>query len=146
MSEPIRIAAFQIRETYSVVDQALWVRAQNVTIMASVGIYPGEKHIPQVIVLNVAAEVLVPLFDQVDQTVDYRRLVEEAHRLTQEGHFELIETLACELGRRLLSLQNVSAIEVELFKPAAIPPAMASVRYHARRRVEPSDTASFLNT
>lgn len=114
-------------------EQKLWVRAQNISIMASVGIHRGEKDHHQEILLNIAAEVREPESDRIDRAVDYRTLVDAARRLAAEGHFELIETLACELGRRLIGLDRVSAVDIELFKPAAIAPAMASVRYHAAK-------------
>lgn len=111
----------------------LWVRAQQVSLQASVGIYRGEKSSRQEILLNIAAEVSEPDADRIAETVDYRTLVEEATRLCGEGHFELIETFICELGRRIAVFEQVNAVELELYKPAAIPPAMASVRYEIRK-------------
>jgi dihydroneopterin aldolase len=113
--------------------ETLWVRASEVSIQASVGIYRGERDARQEIVLNIAAEVEEPCRDGIGETVDYRSLVEEARRLSAEGHFELIETFACELGRRIASLPKVRTVDLELFKPAAIPPAMASVRFRIER-------------
>ncbi|MBJ7437750.1 MAG: dihydroneopterin aldolase [Sphingopyxis sp.] len=107
----------------------LWVRAEQVSLQASVGIYRGEKCSRQTILLNIAAEVSEPDDDRIAETVDYRTLVDAAERLAAEGHFELIETFICELGRRIIGIERVNAVDLELYKPAAIPPAMASVRY-----------------
>src|SRR3546814_1419650 len=76
----------------------------------------------------IAAEVGEPADDRIGETIDYRALVREAQKLSDEGHFELIETFICELGRRIVSHARVHAVDLELYKPGAIPPAMASVR------------------
>src|SRR3546814_12050661 len=75
----------------------------QVSLMASVGIYRGEKDSRQEIMLNIAAEVGEPADDRIGETIDYRALVREAQKLSDEGHFELIETFICELGRRIVS-------------------------------------------
>src|SRR3546814_3890425 len=83
--------------------------------------------------LNIAAEVGEPAYDRIGETIDYRALVREAQKLSDEGHFELIETFICELGRRIVSHARVHAVDLELYKPGAIPPAMASVRYRVSK-------------
>src|SRR3546814_5687086 len=83
--------------------------------------------------LNIAAEVGEPADDRIGETIDYRALVREAQKLSDEGHFELIETFICELGRRIVSHARVHAVDLELYKPGAIPPAMASVRYRVSK-------------
>ncbi|WP_176598099.1 MULTISPECIES: dihydroneopterin aldolase [Sphingobium] len=129
MNEHIKIAMAGVEELESFYEQKLWVRAEQVSLMASVGIYRGEKACAQEIIFNIAAEVVEPEDDRICDTIDYRTLVEQARSLTQEGHFELIETLICELGRRLIALERIHSVDIELYKPGAIPPAMASVRY-----------------
>ncbi|EZP83955.1 Dihydroneopterin aldolase [Novosphingobium resinovorum] len=131
MNELAKIAERQL--CAPALETRLWVRAQQVSLQASVGIYRGEKSSRQEILLNMAAEVSEPDTDRIAETVDYRRLVEEATRLSAEGHFELIETFICELGRRICELEQVHSVEIELYKPAAIAPAMASVRYEVRK-------------
>lgn len=129
MNDQIKITGTAIDDILSAYQRKLWVRAENVSLMASVGIYRGEKDKRQEIVFNIAAEVLEPGDDRIGDTIDYRTLVRHAEELTQERHFELIETLACELGHRLIALTRIEALDIELYKPAAIAPAMASVRY-----------------
>lgn len=114
--------------------ETLWVRASHVSLQASVGIYRGERDALQEILLDMVAEVDQPRRDIIADAVDYRSLVAEARQLAAGGHIELIETFVRELARRIMNLQGVRAIEIELLKPAAIPPAMASVRFRAERR------------
>ncbi|TAL01421.1 MAG: dihydroneopterin aldolase [Rhodospirillaceae bacterium] len=134
MNKHIKIRSLELRQTPPGLEQQLWVRVENVSITASVGIYAAEKENRQEILLNISAEVRNPEKDRINEAVDYRTLVGEARRLATEGHFELIETFICNLGQRLLGIERVNAVELELYKPAAIPPAMASVRYYARQR------------
>jgi len=133
MNEHLNIAKLCHSGALAGYEQQLWVRAEHVSLLASVGIYRGEKDSRQEIILNIAAEVGEPVDDRIGGTIDYRTLVQEAQKLTNEGHFELIETFICELGRRLVSQERVYAVDLELYKPGAIPPAMASVRYHVRK-------------
>src|SRR3546814_11552447 len=75
-------------------EQKLWVRAQNISIMASVGIHRGEKdHHPEILP-NIAAEVREPTSDRIDRAVDYRHLVDAARRLAAAGPYDLPETQA----------------------------------------------------
>src|SRR3546814_18543046 len=78
--------------------------------------------------LNIAAEVGEPADDRIGETIDYRALVREAQKLSDEGHFELIETFICALGRRIVSHARVHAVDLELYKPGSITPAIASGR------------------
>ncbi|KEQ51301.1 dihydroneopterin aldolase [Sphingobium chlorophenolicum] len=139
MNEHIKIAMSDFRELEARYERKLWVRAEQVSLMASVGIYRGEKTCRQEIIFNIAAEVVEPEDDWIGDTIDYRTLVEQARSLTRERHFELIETLIRELAHRLIALERINCVDIELFKPAAIPPAMASVRYRiakTRREME----------
>ncbi|ATE63637.1 dihydroneopterin aldolase [Rhizorhabdus dicambivorans] len=133
MNEHRRITGSGLHGAMAGLEQTLWVRAERVRLMASVGIYRGEKEKRQEILLDIAAEVPEPEADQIGDTIDYRTLVDQARQLSEEGHFELIETYACELGRRLIALGGVTAVDLELYKPRAIAPAMASVRFRIRK-------------
>lgn len=129
MNDHSKIAGAVLETIVPDYERRLWVRAENVSLMASVGIYKGEKDKRQEIIFNIVAEILEPELDRIGETIDYRTLVRHAEELTQERHFELIETIVCELGRRLIAEAAIQALEIELYKPAAIAPAMASVRY-----------------
>lgn len=133
MNDHSKIAGAPLEALLPDYERRLWVRAEKVSLMASVGIYKGEKDKRQEIIFNIAAEVLEPEEDRIGETIDYRSLVRQAEELTQERHFELIETIACELGRRLIAHAAIQALDIELYKPAAIAPAMASVRYRIAR-------------
>src|SRR3546814_2570487 len=98
-------------------EQQLWVRAEQVSLIASVGIYRGEKDSRQEIMLNIAAEVGEPADDRIGETIDYRALVREAQKLSDEGHFELIETFICELRseEHTSELQSLMRISYAVF-------------------------------
>src|SRR3546814_9143204 len=89
MNEHIDIAMLRRSVASAGLEQQLWVRAEQVSLMASVGIYRGEKDSRQEIMLNIAAEVGEPADDRIGETIDYRALVREAQKLSDEGHFEL---------------------------------------------------------
>lgn len=129
MNDHRKIAGTTLEAVVPDYERRLWVRAERISLMASVGIYKGEKDKRQEIIFNITAEVLEPDEDRIGETIDYRALVRQAEELTRERHFELIETIACELGRRLIAQAAILSLDIELYKPAAIAPAMASVRY-----------------
>src|SRR3546814_17330142 len=107
-------------------EQQLWVRAEQVSLIASVGIYRGEKDSRQEIMLNIAAEVGEPADDRIGETIDYRALVREAQKLSDEVHFELLETYICGLGRRIVSHSLVHAVDLGLYNAGAVSPDIGS--------------------
>src|SRR3546814_4245048 len=65
MNEHIDIAMLRRSVASAGLEQQLWVRAEQVSLMASVGIYRGEKDSRQEIMLNIAAEVGEPADDRI---------------------------------------------------------------------------------
>src|SRR3546814_21134625 len=80
MNEHIDIAMLRRSVASAGLEQQLWVRAEQVSLMASVGIYRGEKDSRQEIMLNIAAEVGEQAEDRIGETIDYRALVREAQK------------------------------------------------------------------
>jgi 7,8-dihydroneopterin aldolase/epimerase/oxygenase len=58
--------------------------------------------------------------DSLAHTVDYAAVCEMAGRIARQGRFRLIETLAEELAREILTLPGVTRVGVEIHKPGAV--------------------------
>lgn len=113
-------------------DRVMRIIVRNIAVDAKLGIKPDEQGRTQRLVIHVAVEVRPPKCDSIEATVDYRQIVEQAQALAASGQIGLIETFAQRLGEACLALENARAVEIEVEKPAAIAPALASVRLNLR--------------
>jgi dihydroneopterin aldolase len=68
---------------------------EELRVKAWIGIYPREKAAPQVVELNLTFGVpdAAAKCDNIDDTIDYAKVVERIRAELAERHFNLIETL-----------------------------------------------------
>ena len=82
------------------------------------GANPGEQLEAQDFVVDVSASVS-PGGDALDQTVDYREIVEAVRAVVADNSFALLETLAEVLVDSIIALGLVQWATVVVHKPAA---------------------------
>jgi dihydroneopterin aldolase len=87
---------------------------------ASLGILAQEKKAPQPIQvdaeLNLGAQPLLPLNDDVHQVLDYRKVRQIIIAECTAVHTNLLETLIGKLANRLLQLPGVLGVRVKIVK------------------------------
>lgn len=82
------------------------------------GVNEGEQDRPQTFYIDV--ELIVDVEnDQIDKTQDYREVTEIARKMVEQKRFNLIETMAYQLAKKIYALGKASGVKVIVHKPAA---------------------------
>jgi 7,8-dihydroneopterin aldolase/epimerase/oxygenase len=104
------------------------VFVRDLEIMANVGIFEVEHRYEQRIVVSLDLDV-VDTYDgqseQINDVLDYSRIVNDTELLIQSHHFKLIETLAERIAELCLSHQSVIAATIKIEKPDIMPSCRA---------------------
>lgn len=82
------------------------------------GARPGEKDDAQPFVVDLEIDVDVAA-DQIDATADYRGIGDAVRAVVAEGSFDLIELMAAEIARVVLSMAHVVRVAATVHKPNA---------------------------
>lgn len=82
------------------------------------GARPGEKDEPQPFVIDLDLEVDAG-DDSIEATADYRGITEAVREVVEEGSFDLIETMADAVARRVASIPQVVGVTAVVHKPNA---------------------------
>jgi dihydroneopterin aldolase len=82
------------------------------------GASTGEKDSPQPFVVDLDLEVEVEE-DRIGDTADYRAIVEAVREVIQRGSFDLIESMAEAIARRVASIVHVTSATAVVHKPNA---------------------------
>lgn len=87
---------------------------------ANLGILDHEKAAPQPIAvdaeLNMGSQPLVPMDDQINSVLDYRRVHDIIIGTCTEQHINLLESLTGKLCLKLMQLPNVLGVRVRIVK------------------------------
>lgn len=104
------------------------IHAQKLSCL--IGCHPHERHIKQVLLLNLKMRVLnLGAFysDALEDTVDYDRLAAQIDDFARNSQYHLIETLAFELMRVIFAFDSrIDEVEIELEKPGCISSARSA--------------------
>jgi dihydroneopterin aldolase len=82
------------------------------------GARPAEKDEPQPFVVDLDLEVDVA-DDSIDATADYRMITDTVREIVEQGSFDLIESMADAIARRVASLPRVAGVTAVVHKPNA---------------------------
>jgi dihydroneopterin aldolase len=82
------------------------------------GARDGEKDEPQPFVVDLDLEVEVG-DDSIEATGDYRVITEAVRHVVERGSFDLIETMADAIARRIASIDHVTKVTAVVHKPNA---------------------------
>lgn len=99
------------------------VRIKNLRLRVVVGVYEWERKHPQDVVINVefafdGAKAMTS--DDLDDTVDYKRIKKEILAAVEDTHYALIEKLAGRVLEIVLADPRVQRATVEVDKPGAL--------------------------
>ncbi len=96
---------------------------RELRIQCIVGVLPAERVTPQEVLvsLDVGTDVArAARSGDLDHTIDYAALAEQARALVVAGRYRLLETMAEDLARCVLQSPLASEVRVSVRKPAAI--------------------------
>jgi dihydroneopterin aldolase len=82
------------------------------------GARAGEKDEPQPFVVDLDLQVDAG-DDSIEATADYRGITEAVREVVEHGSFDLIETMADAIARRVASMAHVSEVTAVVHKPNA---------------------------
>ena len=83
------------------------------------GANPGERDAPQEFVIDLDVIVEQDDGDELDDTLDYRVIVQVAQECVQRSSFVLVETLADAVAREVYGLPRVLRVTATVHKPGA---------------------------
>jgi dihydroneopterin aldolase len=82
------------------------------------GARPGEKDRSQPFVVDLDLEVDAGT-DSIDATADYRGITDAVREVVEHGSFDLIESMAEAIARRIASFPRVAEVTAVVHKPKA---------------------------
>jgi 7,8-dihydroneopterin aldolase/epimerase/oxygenase len=82
------------------------------------GARDGEKEEPQPFVVDLDLQVDAG-DDSIEATADYRDITETVRQVVEDGSFDLIETMADAIARRIASIAHVTEVTAVVHKPNA---------------------------
>lgn len=90
--------------------------------MAVIGVYDYEKKARQRVVANIDLTVHehAGADDQIENVVCYHNVVKQIQAICDEGHVNLVETLAGKIATKCLEDKRILAIRIKLEKPEAL--------------------------
>jgi len=102
------------------------VFVRDLSLIAMVGIYENEKRYPQRILVNIDCAVQEhggALEDDIRNVVSYEKVVKNVKSIVQDGHVNLLETLAEKIADKILKNRSIKRIRVRVEKLDIIPEA-----------------------
>lgn len=102
----------------------LFVR--GLEFQAFIGLHDHERAARQPLVIDMEVRLRPRPIASLADTVDYGRLAALARARLEEGHIDLVETLAEDLARAALELPGVTEARVRVEKPKALAGALGA--------------------
>ena len=102
------------------------VFVRDLALIAMVGIYEHEKRQPQRILVNIDCAVQErggALEDDIKNVVSYEKVVRNVKAIVQDGHVNLVETLAEKIADKVLKNRSIKRVRVRVEKLDIIPEA-----------------------
>ena len=93
------------------------------TVECIVGIWEWERRVKQTVVidLEMATDIRrAAASDHIDDTIDYKKVAKRLLAFVGESQFNLVETLAEQIARVVVTEFGVSWVKIRLNKPGAI--------------------------
>lgn len=104
-------------------DQALrHVFVNNLRLDAEIGIHPHEQNIKQPVIISVdltVTEEAAPVGDQIESVLCYEGVVNIVRRVIDQGHINLVETMAEQIASACLADDRAQSARVRIEKPTA---------------------------
>lgn len=99
------------------------VFVRDLEIMTVIGVHDYEKRAPQRIIVNVdlAVREAGPVHsDRLEDVLDYAEVVRRVEQICQQGHVNLVETMAERVADACLAVPSVAAARVRIEKPDVV--------------------------
>lgn len=100
------------------------VLIQSLTLDASIGVFEWEKKIKQRLVFDLELSCdfsQASQSDDIADAVNYASVCEEIEKLLSLQHYQLLEFLSEKICQHLFKCFTISAINLSIYKPEAVP-------------------------
>lgn len=97
---------------------------KNFSCPAQIGLYDHEKGITQPLVMHLE---LYGTWSETD-FLDYDKIIASIKNILAQQHYELLETLANKIAKRLLAQFTIQKIILAIDKPLAVKDALVGVK------------------
>ncbi|MDB6096065.1 MAG: dihydroneopterin aldolase [Francisellaceae bacterium] len=97
---------------------------EQLTIETFIGVYDWEKKLKQKIIIDLICtppHVTPYLEDKLENTLNYKTMVETVIEFCDQNHFNLLEALAENLSNHLYEKFNITYLYLKINKPFVIP-------------------------
>jgi 7,8-dihydroneopterin aldolase/epimerase/oxygenase len=115
-----------------------WIRLTQIRCYGFTGFLPEEQVLGQWFEVDLAMQVAVRsagLSDRIEDTLDYRSVIERVQTLVQTSRFALVERLAEAIATSILEESQVQEVQVQLHKlHAPIPDFNGKITIDITRR------------
>ena len=115
-----------------------WIRLTQIRCYGFTGFLPEEQVLGQWFEVDVAMQVAVRsagLSDRIDETLDYRSVIDRVQTLVKTSRFALVERLAQAIADSILEESQVQEVQVQLHKlHAPIPDFNGKITIDITRR------------
>ena len=95
------------------------INLNDISCKTQIGVSPEERKSPQLILVDLVLHLDLEEAsrnDDLNKTVDYVELIDQIQKTTQEGHFRILESLACKLCQTALRNHRIQRVEVTVRK------------------------------
>ena len=96
---------------------------EQLKVKAIVGVYPQERLNKQLLFLDIEMSYdtkSAARSDKLSDALDYHKITKEIHAFVSSSSYQLIETLAEAIAKKLLIYKQVKKVKVTLSKPKAL--------------------------
>lgn len=99
------------------------IKIENLKLRTVVGIFEWEKEVKQDVVINVYMHIdgnLAAATDNIEDTVDYKRITKDIINHVEENSFNLIEKIAGDIANLVMNDNRIKKTVVKVDKPGAL--------------------------
>lgn len=96
------------------------IRLKNIIFYAHHGYYKAERELGQKFEVDIEATCDLSKSarnDDLEQTIDYRRIYTIAHDVFQRNKFKLIESVASKIADGVLKIDGIESVTIRVRKP-----------------------------
>ena len=93
---------------------------KNIEIMCNIGVYKHEKEKSQRVIVNIKillSDTVKPKNDKINETLNYNLVYTKIKNIAKSQHFNLVETLANQIFKYLISFDKITHLSVSISKP-----------------------------
>lgn len=96
---------------------------EGLKVSAVIGVYDWERHIEQNLLIDLELEADIQQSghtDEVADTIDYSVIAEQVQSIARRGEYRLLEALAENVCKYILTIDKLLSVKITIRKPSAI--------------------------